>query len=253
MSPRTPAPPRAPRDQPATPAAPRSRTSARGPLLLLLAGTLAAAVIAAAQVFGLAWPAARPASAANTAQPRAGGDAAVHTLEELRARYGDPRDATAGRMRIPAINVDAPIGSRVVAKDGVLQDPTGASDVVWYDFAGLPGLGGTPGGGGNAVFAGHVDRVGYLEYAGIDYSGPGIFFWLDRLSPGDVIEVTMNGKTLRYAVTWVREVPASDERWSQLLGSNVGGESITLVTCGGAFDHETREYASRLVVRAIRA
>lgn len=180
-------------------------------------------------------------------------DKTVHTLEALRQKYGDPPNANAGRMRIPAINVDAPISSHPVAADGQLQDPIGPSDVAWYDFSKLPGFGGTPGGGGNAVFAAHVDRAGHLDYAGVDYNGPGIFFWLDRLNAGDVIEITMRGKTLRYAVTWAREVPAADrDEWEDLLASDVDDESITLVTCGGDFDRATQEYASRLVVRATR-
>lgn len=190
----------------------------------------------------------------------AGGDGAglvedktVHTLEALRQKYGDPPNANAGRLRIPAINVDAPISSHPVAADGQLQDPIGPSDVAWYDFSKLPGFGGTPGGGENAVFAAHVDRAGHLDYAGVDYNGPGIFFWLDRLNAGDVIEVTMRGRTLRYAVTWAREVPATDpDEWEDLLASDVDDESITLVTCGGDFDRATQEYASRLVVRATR-
>lgn len=180
-------------------------------------------------------------------------DITLHTLEALRQRYGDPPGANAGRMKIPAINVDAPIGSRSVAKDGVLHDPIGPSDVVWYNFAALPKYGGVPGTGRNAVFAGHVDRTGHLDYAGVEYSGPGIFFWLDRLHEGDIIEVTMRGKTLRYAVDWAREVPATDNKeWERILGADVGADAITLITCGGDFDRAKQEYASRLVVRASR-
>jgi LPXTG-site transpeptidase (sortase) family protein len=242
---------------------------ARPRTLLALAGMLAAVVIAATQLVGGAGRfqgsagavSISPVSGSARARLSAGGDGAatvedktLHSLESLRQRYGDPPQADAGRMRIPAINVDAPIGRRVVAKDGVLLDPIGPSDIAWYDFANLPGFGGIPGSGGNAVFAAHVDRAGHLDYAGVDYSGPGIFFWLDRLNAGDVIEVTMRGKTLRYAVTWAREVPVADHKdWDTLLASNVGADSITLVTCGGTFDRQTQEYESRLVVRATRA
>src|SRR3712207_2298177 len=34
----------------------------------------------------------------------------VRSLEELRERYGDPPDALYGRIRIPALGVDAPLG-----------------------------------------------------------------------------------------------------------------------------------------------
>lgn len=197
---------------------------------------------------------ARLRAGADGAEAAAARDTTLHTLETLRERYGDPPAANAGRMRIPSINVDAPISHQVVASDGVLQDPIGPSDVAWYDFAGLVGVGGVPGAGGNAVFAAHVDRAGHLDYAGVDYNGPGIFFWLDRLSAGDVIEVSMRGKTLRYAVKWTREVSAHDrDDWEDVVAADVGGDSITLVTCGGDFDRATQEYASRLVVRATRS
>lgn len=180
---------------------------------IALAGVVAAVVIATTQLLDGALGSSdaagavtiAPASSGLHASQRAGAgvaeDQTLHTLELLRQRYGDPPDADAGRMHIPTINVDAPISRRTVARDGVLHDPIGPSDVAWYDFASLPGFGGTPGGGGNAVFAAHVDRAGHSDYAGVDYSGPGIFFWLDRLHAGDVIEVTMRSKTLRYAVT----------------------------------------------------
>ncbi len=179
-------------------------------------------------------------------------DETVRSLETLRARYGDPLDATYGRMRIPALHVDAPIGQRMVGKDGQLADPTGASDIVWYDFAGFAGLGGTPGGGGNAVFAGHVDRAAFLAYANVQYSGPGIFYSLDQLTGGEVIEVAVGGKTTRYAVQWVREVSAATADWRDLLSARVGGDAITLITCGGTFDRATHEYSHRTVVRALR-
>lgn len=189
----------------------------------------------------------------STPQGAGAADRTVYSLETLRSTYGDPPDANYGRMRIPSLHVDAPIGRRVVGRDGQLDDPTGASDVVWYDFAAIAGLGGTPGGGGNAVFAGHVDRAAFLAYAGVQYSGPGIFYSLDQLGSGEVIEVAVNGKTTRYAVQWVRELNASSADWREIVSSKVGGDAITLITCGGTFDRATHEYSHRTVVRALRA
>jgi LPXTG-site transpeptidase (sortase) family protein len=123
--------------------------------------------------------------------------------------------------------------------------------VVWYEFAANSGLGGVPGGGDNAIFAGHVDRNGPVEYAGVHYTGPGVFFLLDRVGEGDVVEVSAGGKTLRYTVIWAREV-AVDDDWDAMFSSKVLGDTITLVTCAGEFDYDTDTYSSRLVVRAVR-
>jgi sortase (surface protein transpeptidase) len=176
----------------------------------------------------------------------------IKDLNELRATYGDPADATYGRMRIPAIGVDAPIGVRVVGADGAMPDPTGPSDVVWYDFQNMPGFGGVPGAGHNAVFAAHVDRAAYLDYAGVNYIGAGIFYSLSDLDPGDLIELDIGGSTLYYIVAWRQNVSASDTQWADYLTSDVGIDSITLITCGGQFDAETHGYTKRTLVRATR-
>lgn len=177
----------------------------------------------------------------------------VKDLNELRATYGDPADATYGRMRIPAIGVDAPIGVRVVGPDGQMADPTGPSDVVWYDFQNFPGFGGVPGAGNNAIFAGHVDRAAYLDYAGVNYIGAGIFYSLSDLDPGDIIELTIGDTTLQYMVAWKQNVDATEAQWADLMSSDVGIDSITLITCGGQFDAETHGYTKRTLVRATRA
>jgi LPXTG-site transpeptidase (sortase) family protein len=228
----------------------------RGPLLLFLVGALASLTIVAVQLLGVQIPGLSHVPgfgghAANAQRPTAAGAPVVHNLEELRSKYGDPKDATYGRMRIPSLHIDAPIGKHAVGKDGQLPDPEGPGDVAWYDFGSNKTLGGVPGGGGNAVFAGHVDRNGYVDYAGVQYLGPAVFFSLDQLAPGDVIEVASGAKTLRYSVVWAKQVPA-DADWSVLLSSKVLGDSITVVTCGGEFNYDTHEYTNRLVVRAVR-
>lgn len=176
----------------------------------------------------------------------------VRSIQELTAEFGEPPDATFGRFRIPALGVDAPLGVRSVGSDGTMPNPTGPADVVWYDFNGWDGYGGAPGAGGNAVFSGHVDYAAYVAYAGVNFRGRGVFFDLRNLSPGDVIEVVVNGQTLTYQVAWREQVSASGGEWGSLMSANVGGDSITLITCGGDFNFATREYSDRTVVRATR-
>lgn len=177
----------------------------------------------------------------------------VEELDEFRETYGDPPDARLGRFRIPKIGVDAPLGSRVVPADGQMPLPSGPFDVVWYDFSGWPGYGGAIGAGQNAIFAGHLDYAARVPYAGVNYSGRGIFFSLELLAAGDTIEVETGGRTIRYRVTWKRSVPAGGGEWGEIMSSNVGADSITLITCTGEFDIESLEYSDRLVVRAVRS
>ena len=234
---------------------PKLPRRSRGPALLFFAGAVVAAVLALAQFFDIAppeWLATISGGQASAARaPRVDNGVVMRSLDELHKQYGEPKDASYGRLRIPSIGVDAPMGVRKVGKDGVMHDPSGPGDVVWYDFEKTLGLGGAPGAGGNTVLAGHVDQNGMVEYAGVRYTGPAVFFSLDQLGAGDAIEVTVAGKTWRYAVVWIRSVPV-DEAWEPLFSSKVLGDTITLVTCGGDFDYDTQEYTSRLVVRAVR-
>ncbi len=191
-------------------------------------------------------------TATPTAEPTAEPPAVVGTIQELAQDHGDPPDATLGRFRIPSLGVDAPLGTRFVGGDGVMPTPTGPADVVWYDLSEWTGLGGTPGGVSNAIFSGHVDYAAYVAYADVQFRGRGVFFHLGLLSPGDVIEVVVNGETLTYAVEWRRQVSANDADWAEIYRADLERDSITLITCGGDFDFTSREYADRVVVRAVR-
>lgn len=179
-------------------------------------------------------------------------DGVVNSIEELHEVFGEPPDATFGRMRIPAIGVDAPLGVRYVATDGAMLNPTGPDDVVYYDFSGWDGLGGYPTAGGNAVFAAHVDRAAYLEYADVEYIGPGAFIALGQLGGGEVIEVDLGTGPVTYVVEWTREVEVAGD-WLSILSANVEVDSITLITCGGDFNTTEGAYTHRTVVRAVRA
>ena len=187
-----------------------------------------------------------------TATPEPTPQPVVGSIDELHAEFGEPPSATLGRMRVPALGIDAPLGQRFVGGDGQMPNPTGPSDAVWYDFTAWEGFGGTIGGGNNAIFSGHVDYTAHVSYAGVDFRGRGVFFSLALLSPGDVIEVEAGGETLRYAVAWRRQVGAEASDWGEILSSDVPVDSITLITCGGEFNFAERSYLDRIVVRAER-
>ncbi len=177
----------------------------------------------------------------------------IRSIADLAALHGDPPASTYGRFRIPSIGVDAPVGSRTVGSGStVMTNPTGPADVVWYDLSEWGTLGGRPGEGKNAIFSGHVDYAAYVAYADSQFRGRGVFFAVDLLSPGDVIEVEVDGQTLRYAVVWRRQIPATSNEWAEIFSSEVAVDSITLYTCGGKFDFNTKSYFDRTVVRAER-
>jgi sortase (surface protein transpeptidase) len=90
---------------------------------------------------------------------------------------------------------------------------------------------------------GYVDWGGHLRVFGL----------LNALQPGDDLQITdADGDTLTYNVLWVQLYPADGAPVEQIF-RQTGDEELTLMTCGGAFDHWTHTYTGRLVVRAVRA
>lgn len=166
-------------------------------------------------------------------------------------KYGEPGGTDFARLRIPSINVDAPVGSWSVSGNA-MPEPWGPTDVAWYDLSAFPGHGGYPGTGKNAIFGAHADLNREFDSVGARYIGPAVFWDLDQLGAGDRIDVVISGTTLKYSVVWSEEVGAHGTDWAQYWSNNVKVDSITLFTCSGKFDPDTHEYASRLIVRAER-
>ena len=114
---------------------------------------------------------------------------AISGLKDFIDGYGYPSDATFAELRVPKLGVDAQVASRFVGGDGVMPNPEGPAEVIWYDMSLWQGMGGVPGGGGNAIFSGHVDYDYAVGYAGVHYRGQGVFSQLGKLVEGDIIEV----------------------------------------------------------------
>ena len=148
-----------------------------------------------------------------------------------------PSDSPPLRIVIPHIGVDAPITTKDMDADGVMEPPDGPEDVAWYGFTARPGS------GSNAVFSAHVDYHGY---------GPAVFADLKTLKKGDLVEVhTADGAVYRYEVTLSLSYPAETAPFEDIVGPT-SREVITLITCAGTFDQAARRYSHRLVVRAER-
>ena len=70
---------------------------------------------------------------------------------------------------------------------------------------------------------------------------------------GDEIVVTGdNGKAYPFAVEWVRQYDSESIPLDEVAGPTED-QSLTLITCGGAFDYANGHYLQRTVVRANRA
>lgn len=148
-----------------------------------------------------------------------------------------PSASAMTRLIIPKAEVDAVLVMLGIDENGVMESTANAYDVAWYDFSARPGT------GSNAVFSGHVD---YHDV------GEAVFWNLRDLQPGDVIDVRLaDGTSYKYSVSAMNCMPVSEAPISEIVGPTQS-EVVTLITCCGTFNSSTRQYDSRLVVRADR-
>ncbi len=108
----------------------------------------------------------------------------------MAARVARPQVAAVS-IAIPSLDLSGPLDELGVADDGELLAPDDPARAGWY--AG----GVVPGDLGPAIIGGHVDSR----------RGPGVFFALRSLRPGDVVEITRSdGRVARFAVSRVQQV-----------------------------------------------
>ena len=149
--------------------------------------------------------------------------------------------ASSDRLVSTSLGINAPVNVRDVGFDGFLGVPSGAYDVVRYNFVGLPSLRGYPGDGGVTAIGGHVDYYSV---------GLAIFAPLRSAQAGMSIEYhRADGQVVRYVVDWVRDIPFSQSLNSYL---STRGDALLLVTCNGTFDVSAGRYDLRRLVHATR-
>ncbi|MBI4091534.1 class F sortase [candidate division WWE3 bacterium] len=123
-----------------------------------------------------------------------------------------------------------------VEEGGRLEVPKSFDEVGWYRN------GPKAGEVGNAILAGHYDRVG---------GSPAVFFNLVKLSAGDKITIKDEvGRVLSFEVYEVSHVKINDPN-SVLRAYEESKEPIlTVITCGGVWDPIARDYSKRLLIKA---
>jgi len=145
-----------------------------------------------------------------------------------------PQPARPVWLSVPTLGVRTRLVYLGLNKNGTLQVPASTAVAGW--FTGSP----RPGAVGSAVIAGHVDS----------HTGPGIFFWLRTLCPGDRVYVgRADGTMAVFTVTRVR-MYAKDRFPTAAVYGPVPDAELRLVTCGGVFDRSLGRYLSNVVVFA---
>jgi LPXTG-site transpeptidase (sortase) family protein len=138
------------------------------------------------------------------------------------------------RVEIPALNISAPLIQLGRSADGAIQVPplNNHNLAGWYDRTVTPGQEGT------SVILGHVDN----------FTGPSVFFYIKTLRRGDVIKVVRaDGSVAKFDVDGVQKV-AKATFPSSIIYRNTRYPELRLITCGGPFDTETRQYLDNIVV-----
>ena len=142
-------------------------------------------------------------------------------------------------LRVPAIDVDAPVVSTRVDAAGALVVPESPREVGWWSGGAAPGA---P--YGTTLMAGHVDSA---------EEGLGSLVDLSRTPVGATVTVRgTGGSSATYRVVARRSYPKATLPWRDLFRQDVRAR-LLLVTCGGEFDRRTGHYERNVVVFAVPA
>lgn len=137
------------------------------------------------------------------------------------------------RVRMPDVGVDAPVIPVGVGANGELGIPDEPRALGWWQ------QGAHPDGPGAVVIAGHVDTA---------KDGPGALFRLDQAQVGEFLILETNLGSHRYVVTDIERYAKVD--LPALTFTTTGPPHLILITCGGAFNTVTHQYADNVVVSA---
>ncbi|NJP48647.1 class F sortase [Streptomyces sp. SBST2-5] len=155
----------------------------------------------------------QPASAA-AADTRSGAAVTLGTAAPLPFAVPD-------RVRIPAINVDAPMIPVGLDAEGWVDAPPPEDPNLAGWFSGAV----TPGEKGTAVVVGHVDNQ----------QGPAVFYGLGALNKGQRVEIARrDGKTAVFEIYGV-EVFAKNSFPGERVYASKGAPELRVITCGGGF------------------
>jgi LPXTG-site transpeptidase (sortase) family protein len=137
------------------------------------------------------------------------------------------------RLKIPVINVDAPVESVGLLEGGVMGLPKSIVDVAWFNSGTIPGE------VGSAVFAGHY---------GWKNNQRAVFDTLYTLRKGDKVFVEdEKGIITPFVVRETRRYNSNSDAKDVFVSSD-GKAHLNLVTCEGEWNKETKSYSTRLVV-----
>ncbi len=136
------------------------------------------------------------------------------------------------RLVIEDLGIKSEVEHVGLTENKAMDVPKEKLNVAWYE------LGAKPGEVGSAVITGHFDW----------YDGPAVFFNLDKLEPGDEIEVVAReDEVLRFLVT-EKTFYTNEDFPIDLVFARKDKKRLNLITCDGVFNRQTNEYDEKLVI-----
>jgi sortase (surface protein transpeptidase) len=139
-------------------------------------------------------------------------------------------------LSIPVIGVHTRLIRLGLTAQGTLQVPASTAVAGWYTGGPRPGQ------VGSAVIAGHIDS----------YLGPGVFFRLRLLRPGNRVYVRQAGGRLAVFRVYAEHSYPKDHFPTQRVYGPAPDPELRLITCGGTFNPATRSYLNNVVVYAVQ-
>lgn len=137
-------------------------------------------------------------------------------------------------LTIPAIGVRTSLERLGRTPQGTLQVPVSTAVAGWY--TGSP----RPGEIGSSIIAGHIDST----------QGPGVFFRLRLLRPGDLVYVRRANRTLVVFRVYAEGTYAKSRFPTERVYGPAPDAELRLISCTGVFDQATGSYLSNVVVYA---
>lgn len=213
-------------------------------VLLVLAGLVIVGVVVHAQQHAPQPPASAAVPYSSSPTPTAKSSARSSTSKGTATP--SPKSSITGpilkksqpvSLSVPAIGVSSSLINLGLNADHTVQVPPLSRDSKAGWFTGSP----TPGQLGPSIILGHIDSAAY---------GPGVFFKLGALRPGNMIAVTRaDHKVAVFRVDRVVSYPKNSFPTYQVYG-NTNNAQLRLITCGGKFDFSTHNYLDNIVAYA---
>lgn len=141
-------------------------------------------------------------------------------------------------ITILSIGVHARVLQVGVTADGALGTPANVFDTAWYTGSTKPGQPGA------TLIDGHVSS----------WTTNGVFYNLKKLVPGNQIQLEKgNGETLTYTVSKVVAYDVNNvDMKALLIPADPAKSGLNLITCGGKYDRNTKEFTQRIAVFAVQ-